>query len=430
MVKRRKKEDISRRRSQQKTRWYSIKDEQEQRETKKEDIKLLPELEDDEKLSFKEKISRKIRYHRKATISTLLITAVCLFTGAWLTDYLHNSVFVAKDSIPLTSKKSDKLQMTFVGDIMMDRGNYKKGQHGGYDQFFSHSKNLWKDSDLTIGNLESTVLNGSKGYKKNPDKNIHLKMSTDGLNAINKAGFTTMGLANNHISDFGHKGMDNTLKTFNDRNMDHVGLGRDASNGLSYQIYNVDGIKVSFVAVTDIIPKNTSFKSNEAGALTTRNNDYLNLVQEASAQSDYTVVYSHWGHENGLNVTDRQKELGHKLTDAGADVVVGMHGHVLQPVEKYKNGLILYGMGNFVFEQEQSREKDSVVANMRMNKDGRMELELVPMRIKDGVPAVTKNPFFKRRIYHQLDKNLDKANYEKLSNSLLIKNFGYQYKVK
>ncbi|MBN7275452.1 hypothetical protein GNF18_09895 [Ligilactobacillus pobuzihii] len=430
MVKRRKKEDISRRRSQQRTRWFSIKDEQEQREAEKENIKLLPEAEVGEKLSFKEKVSRKIRYHRKAAISTLLITAVCLFAGAWLTDYLHNSVFVAKDSIPLTSKKSDKLQMTFVGDIMMDRGNYRKGQHGGYNQFFSRSKNLWKDSDLTIGNLESVVLNDPKKYRKNPHTNIHLKMNTDGLNAINNAGFTTMGLANNHIGDFGRKGMDNTLEAFNERNMDYAGLGRNASNGLSYQIYNIDGIKVSFVAVTDVKPKNTSFRSDMSGALTTRNNDYLNLVQEASAQSDYTVVYSHWGHENSFNVTDRQKELGHKLTDAGADVVVGMHGHVLQPIEKYKNGLILYGMGNFVFEQEQSRGKDSVIANMRMNKDGKMELELVPMRIKDGVPAVTKNPFFKRRIYHQLDKNLDKSNYEKLSNSLLIKNFGYQYKLK
>ena len=144
----------------------------------------------------------------------------------------------------------------------------------------------------------------------------------------------------------------------------------------------------------------------------------------------YTVVYAHWGNENGFKVNDRQQKLGHQMTDAGADLVVGMHSHVVQPIEKYKNGLILYSLGNFVFEQQYSRQKDTVVANLRLDQQGKLTLEVVPMRIKDGVPTITRNPFFKQRIYHQLTKQLPAKDYSKRPDSLVVRNFGYHYQFK
>lgn len=418
-----------RRRLQKKRKLFSFKESQARRKKELEDIQLLPDV-DNRKLSFKERTNRWLRYHDRADVLTVIIIAICLFAGSWGIDYLHNKVFVSKDNIHLTSKKSDKMQLTFVGDIMMDRGNRKKAQYEKPSTFFANSKKLWNNSDLVFGNLESAIINNPAKFHKKPDKDIHLRMSTSGLDAISQAGFTTLGTANNHVGDYGRRGMTNTIKALNNRNIDFSGLGENAADSLKYQIYDIDGVKVSFLAVTDIIPKHTSVKQDRPGALTTSNNDYLALIKEAAAQSDYTIVYSHWGNENGLSVTERQRYLGRKMSDAGADVIVGMHSHVVQPIEKYKNSLILYGMGNFVFEQEQSRTKDSVVANLRMNKNGQLFLEMIPMRIKDGVPTVTKNPFFKRRIFHQLNKDLKDSDYQVGHDTMLVKNFGYQYKIR
>lgn len=390
-------------------------------------LTLLPQS-NNESLTLKQKINRSIRYQVKAKPAALLLGALILFGLVWALDYVHNDLLVSNKNVSLTSKKSDRFQMTLVGDMMMARGNQRQADHLGYNHFFQKSKYLWQDSDLVMGNLESAIITDRKKVKENPDTNIHLLMDPKGASAMKDAGFTTLGTANNHVGDYGKSGIRQELNYLKKNNIDFVGIGSDTSEALKYQTYNVNDVKISVVAVTDVIPDHTSVQQNAAGALTTKNNDYLNLIKEASAHSDYTIVYSHGGFENGLTVTERQKELDKKMVDSGADLVVGAHAHVLQPISKYKNALILNGMGNFIFEQEQSRTKDAVVANLRMTQKGKMKLELIPMRIKDGVPTVTKNLFYQQRIFHQLTKNLPQRDYHKVDQSVIMDNFGYNYR--
>ncbi len=416
------KETISRSKNKKKER---IK-EHNKRSIQEDNLSLLPQS-DNQTLSLKQKIKRYTQYNLKPKPLTLFLCVLVLIGMVWAIDYLHNNLLNSHNNIPLSSKKSDRLQMTFVGDMMMARGNQRQANQQGYDHFFQKSKYLWQKSDLVVGNLESALITNKMKVRQNSDKDIHLLMKPEGVSAMKRAGFTTLGTANNHVGDYGKRGIQQELNYFKKNNIDSIGTGNYASNALKYQIYDINGVKVSLLAVTDIIPKHTSVKQTKPGALTTNNDDYLNLIKEASAHSDYTIVYSHWGFENGLTVTDRQKELGKKMIDAGADMVVGMHAHVLQPIDKYKNGLILNGMGNFVFEQEQSRTKDSVVANLRMTKNGQMKLELIPMRIKDGVPSVTRNPLYKRRIYHQLTKDLPQSSFQKHKDTIVVDNFGYNY---
>ncbi|GEQ38940.1 MAG: CapA family protein [Tetragenococcus koreensis] len=397
-------------------------------EQEDENLQYLSEFHDND-LTFKQKITKRNQYRGKRSIVFILISVVCLFGLVHMIDYLHNEVFVAEDDIALTSESSDLLQMTFVGDVMMDRGLKRKSLVNGYDTLFDKSKNLWRNSDIVAGNLESVVLRDQNKYKENKTKDIHLNMHPDGVQAIKNAGFTTLSTANNHISDYGRKGIKNTMKVLQDKNIDFAGIGANSAGSLNYTTYDINGVIVSFLSVTDVIPEHTTATEDKAGALTTQNDNYLNLINEAAAQSDYTVVYSHWGEEVSESISKRQEELGRDMVDAGADLIVGMHPHVVQPIEKYKNGLIMYSLGNFVFEQEQTRTKDSVVVNYRIDSQGQMKLELVPMRIKDGIPAVTKNPFYKQRIFRQLTKKMDSNQFERLNDTILVKDFGYQFKI-
>ena len=149
---------------------------------------------------------------------------------------------------------------------------------------------------------------------------------------------------------------------------------------------------------------------------------YYQAVRDAKANADIVIVNIHWGVEYALNQTEQQQQLARNLINFGADIVIGSHPHVLQPVEKYKDGIIFYSMGNFVFDQGWSRTKDSMVLNYFVDKDGNLSFEMIPVRIKDGYPTVTNNKFFVNRTFNTLTKGLKDSDYEVKSDTLLLKN--------
>ena len=136
--------------------------------------------------------------------------------------------------------------------------------------------------------------------------------------------------------------------------------------------------------------------------------------------SDIVIVFIHWGEEYTANITKEQRALGERLIDAGASIVIGSHSHVLQPVEYYQNGIIFYGVGNFVFDQGWSRTKDSCLLRYCLDTAGKGVFEVVPLRIENGAPAETRNSIFTNRIFHTLTKNLTPENYELENNRLYI----------
>ena len=144
---------------------------------------------------------------------------------------------------------------------------------------------------------------------------------------------------------------------------------------------------------------------------------YYQAVKDASEKADLVIANIHWGVEYGMTETEAQQQLARNLINWGVDVVIGSHPHVLQPVEKYGDGIIFYSMGNFVFDQGWSRTKDSMV-----DENCNCSFEIPPIRIKDGYPEVTNNAFFKKRTYRTLTKNLKDSDYEVKSNTLLMKN--------
>ncbi|HQJ25490.1 MAG TPA: CapA family protein, partial [Bacillota bacterium] len=103
--------------------------------------------------------------------------------------------------------------------------------------------------------------------------------------------------------------------------------------------------------------------------------------------ADFVIVSVHWGVEYAAMPDAAQVARAHAAIDAGADVVLGHHPHVLQPFEAYKEGLIFYSLGNFVFDQKKSRTTESMVALISLKKGRRPEAELIPYRISDSRPA-------------------------------------------
>ena len=373
------------------------------------------------KLTLQEKVQAFIKRQPRTSGKTVSIIIAVLAVIVFGAGIVGNALNKNATSSVSEYDGGKLVKGTVVGDMMLGRSITNKGSKNNYKNMFSGVSDLWKDSDYVAGNLECVLLDNASDYEKN-DKEIHINAETKTANVLKENGFTLVSLANNHLADFKAKGVVNTLDTLDKVGLKHVGVGRNLTEAAEYDIQEINGVKIATIAVSDIIPKDFAARDSKAGILTTKTLKYYQAVKDASEKADLVIANIHWGVEYGMTETEAQQQLARNLINWGVDVVIGSHPHVLQPVEKYGDGIIFYSMGNFVFDQGWSRTKDSMVLNYYVDENGNCSFEITPIRIKDGYPEVTNNAFFKKRTYRTLTKNLKDSDYEVKSNTLLMKN--------
>lgn len=373
------------------------------------------------KLTLQEKVQAFIKRQPRTSGKTVSIIIAVLAVIVFGAGIVGNALNKNATSSVSEYNGGKLVKGTVVGDMMLGRSITNKGSKNNYKNMFSGVSDLWKDSDYVAGNLECVLLDNASDYEKN-DKEIHINAETKTANVLKENGFTLVSLANNHLADFKAKGVVNTLDTLDKVGLKHVGAGRNLTEAAEYDMQEINGVKIATIAVSDIIPKDFAARDSKAGILTTKTLKYYQAVKDASEKADLVIANIHWGVEYGMTETEAQQQLARNLINWGVDVVIGSHPHVLQPVEKYGDGIIFYSMGNFVFDQGWSRTKDSMVLNYYVDEDGNCSFEITPIRIKDGYPEVTNNAFFKKRTYRTLTKNLKDSDYEVKSNTLLMKN--------
>lgn len=371
------------------------------------------------KFTLQEKIQIKIKSQPKITNRRVLLIIFLLTTIVCGSSFVYANS--NKEKISLNYSDEKVAQLTFVGDIMLGRAVKVKSERNNYEDVFKNIAYTWKDSEYVSGNVESAVLDNPEEFEKG-DKEIHLYAETKITDLLKDNGFTLANLSNNHLGDFGRKGVVSTIDAVEKAGIDYIGAGKNIEEAATYNIQEINGIKVATIGISDIIPKDFSANETEAGILSTYYPNYNKLVYEASKEADITVVNAHWGVEYGVDESEAQRKIGQALIDAGADIIIGSHPHVLQPVETYKDGIIFYSMGNFVFDQGWSRTRDSMVLNYYINEKGEGTFEVVPVRIENGYPVATKSEFYKKRIFGTLTKNLNKSQFEYTGDTLTLKN--------
>lgn len=371
------------------------------------------------KLTFKERLQIKIKNQPKMTSKKTLIIIFLLAGIVFGSSFIYANR--NNEKVELNYSDNKVAQFTFVGDIMLGRSIKTKSELNNYEDIFKDVSYLWKDSQYVSGNIESALLDNPEEFEKS-DKEIHLYAETKVANLLKNNGFTMANLSNNHLGDFGRQGVISTINAVKSAGLNYVGAGENIDDAATYDIQDINGIKVATIGISDIVPKDFSASRTEAGILSTMYPSYNRLVYEASQEADLVVVNLHWGVEYGVDETEDQEKIAKALIDAGADVIIGSHPHVLQPIQTYKDGIIFYSMGNFVFDQGWSRTKDSIVLNYYINEKGEGTFEVVPVRIENGYPVVTTNKFYQKRIFATLTKNLEKSKFEVTGDTLILKN--------
>lgn len=371
------------------------------------------------KLTLKERLQIKIKNRPKMTSKKTLIIISLLSLVVFGSSIIYANT--NNEKIKLNYSGNKVAQFTFVGDMMLGRSVKIKSELNNYEGIFKDVSYLWRDSQYVSGNVESALLDNPEDFQKS-DKEIHIYAETKVANLLKDNGFTMANLSNNHLGDFGRDGVISTINAVKSAGLNYVGAGNNIDEAATYDIQEVNGIKVATLSISDIVPKDFSANRTDAGILSTMYPGYNKLVYEASQKADLVVVNAHWGVEYGVGQSEVQEKIAKDLIDAGADIIIGSHPHVLQPIQTYKDGVIFYSMGNFVFDQGWSRTKDSIVLNYYVDENGEGTFEVVPVRIENGYPVTTNNKFYKKRIFATLTKGLDKSKFEVTGDTITLKN--------
>jgi poly-gamma-glutamate capsule biosynthesis protein CapA/YwtB (metallophosphatase superfamily) len=254
---------------------------------------------------------------------------------------------------------TDAITMLFTGDIMLDRGvEFYINQHNDWKWPFLRIADTLRKADLVFGNLESVI--SDKGQNLGSIYSFRADPKT--LEGLTFAGFDVLSVANNHSLDYGLQAFEDSASRLKKAGIIPVGIelfSAIAENNSQLEIREVKETKVGFLAYTDAgspLWRATQTTPGVAWVDQYTIEEFQNAIRAAKQQSDILVVSVHFGEEYQTQPSEIQKLIAQSAVDAGANIVIGHHPHVVQPVERYKKGWIAYGLGNFVFDQGFSKE--------------------------------------------------------------------------
>ena len=252
---------------------------------------------------------------------------------------------------------------------------------------------LLDDADVTISNLESPL--STNESEPVPAKDVYIIGRPEGIEGMKNSGIDIVSLANNHIADYTGPALQDTLDALDAAGIKYAGAGMTEAAADAVLETEVNGASIAFISWTDIVPDYFVAFGDEPGVASARLNmdSALKKVKDAKATHDIVIVAMHWGIEY-QDYADEAQQItpAHQLVDAGADVVLGNHPHVLQGIEFYKDSLIAYAHGNCVFRQsfDVGYTHESYVMHFDITQDGIQNLRVTPLYLSDeyGIPSV------------------------------------------
>ena len=311
------------------------------------------------------------------------------------------------------------------GDILLARTPGARVLQHGFRYPFTGIRDLVGSADIAFANLESPASWLGSPYPGKPE-NVTFRADPATLFGLAWAGFDLVSLANNHMNDYGPRALAETLDFLDLLGIARVGAGRDLEEARRAVVLERDGVRFAFLAYAQPIwsvigarpaaagrtwarieerfhgplpePKPPtrpdSSRSSLAGVAIA---DLQSMIEDVAwvqsfIRPDYLFVSVHWGDELQRMPNRFQRAFGRAAIDAGATAVLGHHPHVLQAVEEYQGGLILYSLGNLIFDMRADITYESAAFNLKLEAGRLVGLEIIPLRIGRGtyIPVPTQ----------------------------------------
>ncbi|KUP22020.1 hypothetical protein AWJ19_21175 [Paenibacillus sp. DMB5] len=277
--------------------------------------------------------------------------------------------------------------LNFAGDVIFAGKVAELLQKQGYNYSYSALDGIFKKDDLTVVNLETPITTGGVGAA---DKQFVFKGAPEALDALKSAGVDAVNLANNHTLDQGEQGLLDTLNHLNTRGIPYVGAGKNSKEAYTAQYFERNGIKIALLGFTRVIPRSdwAAGAAKPGLASVYDSTEALKTISAVKKKADIVVVVVHWGKERMEQYDSTQQTLGRSFIDAGADLVIGGHPHVLQGIEPYQGKWIAYSTGNFIFTRSATPATwETAVFQAECSIKGQCSLTLHPMYAELGRPV-------------------------------------------
>jgi len=263
---------------------------------------------------------------------------------------------------PPRTKVKARATIAAVGDVLLHDGVQKcAALHAteinceGYDELYKNVSQYLAAADVTFANVETPITleapNGTGAFQFNaPPASIK---------ALQRAGIDVVSFANNHVYDQGRRGFRESMDILDLLGLPFAGAGRTRDEACLPRIFDVNGIKIAFLAFTELLNdlSKDDAPDREPHVAMFDIKRAEKAVRAAAKQSDAVIVSAHWGTEYVQKPGKYQVDKAHRMIAAGAIAVIGHHPHVLQPIELYKprkwdrEGVIAYSLGNFISNQ-------------------------------------------------------------------------------
>ena len=277
----------------------------------------------------------------------------------------------------------DTVSMAFVGDVGFAEGyatinTYRRCANGVADCIGPEVLAYMQGVDIMMANNEFPY---SYRGAPTPNKTYTFRADPKDANIMCDMGVDIVSLANNHAYDYGPDALIDTVDTLNEVKLPFVGAGKNYEEASKPAYFHVADKVISYVSATQIEryanPDTREATEDSPGVMRTLDaSKFVKEIEEAEANSDFVVVYVHWGSESTDLVEQSQRDLARAYVDAGADLIIGDHSHCLQGIDYVDNVPVFFSLGNFWFN---SKTLDTCVVVVTLNLDMSIaEVKFVP----------------------------------------------------
>ena len=305
---------------------------------------------------------------------------------------LYQNKYENMSNITIKDIQTNEISLDFIGDVSLADDWYiaPKYDERGKKIYGILSEEVVKElnnANLTIANNEFTISNRGEKLR---GKYYTFRASPSRIPIYNEMGVDLVTLANNHVYDYGKLAFLDMLESLDKYKMPHIGAGKNLDEASTPYYFIINGYKIAFVNANrsekNILTPGAT--ETEPGVVRCYDPTYFtNLIKNTKQESDFVIALIHWGKEDHHELEDVQIETSKKYIDAGADLIVGTHAHVLQGIDFYKDKAIIYNIGDFIFNHE---DKDTMILKTIIDNDGNFNYYIIPAHQKDKYTYLLK----------------------------------------
>jgi len=282
--------------------------------------------------------------------------------------------------------RTEPITVVFGGDVALCHEVAGRIDRYGHGYVFEGIRELLSHADITAVNLEAPLtLSDIKAPKPTPPglkAPVYLKAKPSAGKALSDGAIDVAFLANNHIGDYEGAVVD-TIRKLRSLGIAPVGAGENRRVAYSPVVVEVRQTKIAFLAFCDVYPTSYEAGASRPGCAWAHPDEMRSAIAEAKKQADLVFVNLHFGGQDCTTPSQRQRHLAKIALDAGADMVVGNHPHVIQPVAVDNGKLVLFSLGNLAFSMPKYSWSIGLLARATIVGKKIRRVDLIPVQIVD-----------------------------------------------